>query len=114
MLKKIIAGAVLAMSAVAAFATNGAFVVVNESVEPIKHIFVSPPSRSQYGRTDLLGDRMIPPGSHAVVDPGEVLDSEGQCLLDVIAVGDNGSKWRRQINVCTTTRWTLSGGKYAL
>ena len=114
MLKKIIAGAVLAMSAVAAFATNGAFVVVNNSVEAINSVFVSPPNRSQYGRNDLLGNRMIPPGSQAVVDPGEVIDAEGQCLLDVIAVGVNGSKWVRQFNVCTTTRWTLTGGKYAL
>lgn len=114
MFKKIIAGAVLAVASVAAFATNGAFIITNNSVEAINSVFVSPTNRSQYGRTDLLGNRVIPPGQQTVVDPGETMDAENQCLLDDVAIGVNGSRWEQRINVCTTTRWTLTGGKYGI
>jgi hypothetical protein len=110
-MKKFFISAIIALSAMSANATNGIFRIVNNSVEPIVNVYVSPPNRTQYGKTDLLGERVIYPGNSAVVDPGRVQDSENKCVLDVLALGDNGSKWEMRMNVCEVTTWTLTGGK---
>lgn len=110
-MKKFFVSAIIALSAMSAHASNGIFRIVNNSVEPVVNVFVSPPNRSSYGTTDLLGDRVIYPGNSAVVDPGQVRDSENRCVLDVIALGDNGSRWEKRMNVCEVTTWTLTGGE---
>ena len=93
-MKKFIISALIALSAMSANASN-----------------VSPPNRTSYGTTDLLGANVIFPGEYGIVDPGRVRDSENRCVLDVLALGDNGSKWEQRLNVCELTTWTLTGGK---
>lgn len=110
-MKKFFISALIALSALSANASNGVFRIVNNSVEPIVRVYVSPPNRTSYGTTDLLGDGVIYPGAYGIVDPGRVRDSENRCVLDVLALGDNGSKWEQRLNVCELTTWTLTGGR---
>lgn len=89
-MKKFFISALIALSAMSANASNGVFRIVNKSVEPIVRVYVSPPNRTSYGTTDLLGANVIFPGEYGIVDPGRVWDSENRCVLDVLALGDNG------------------------
>ena len=110
MIKKIIAIGVLSLVSFNTLATTAVFRVINNSSETIVKIVVSPIYRSQYGASDLLGNRLIRPGNSEIVDPGEFSDANNECVLDVLAIGENGGKWSKQIDVCETTTWTLTGG----
>jgi hypothetical protein len=110
-MKKFIIGAVIALATMTASASNGIFRIINNSVETIIRVHVAPPIRSSYGKNDILGSRLINPQESAIVDPGDFSDAENECLLDVMAIGENGSKWEKRFNVCEVTTWTLRGGR---
>lgn len=97
-------------AATSANATRAAFRVYNRSSVAVERIYVAPPSASRYGSTDLLGSQILQPGYNIWVDPGLVPDSNNECVLDVIAIGTNGSKWEKRFDVCSETEWNLLDG----
>ena len=109
MKKIIIATALLALTATSAFATRAGFRVYNRSGQAVQKILVAPTYSSRYGSTDLLGDRILRPGSSIWVDPGLTDDSQNECLLDVIAIGVDGGKWEKRCDVCENSEWNLLG-----
>jgi hypothetical protein len=106
-----VAGVAILASGIVNAGTRAAFRVINESSETVVRIHVAPPSASRYGSTDLLGRSSLPPGYNVMVDPGLVADSNNECVLDVIAIGAEGSKWEKRFDVCVESSWTLIGGK---
>ena len=86
--------------------------IYNRSNIDLVSIYVSPTYRSNYGTRDVLGSGMIHAGYTRRVDV-DVADAEGQCVLDVKAVGSRGT-WKRRINVCTATTWNLYSDEDAL
>ena len=95
-----VAGMAILTSGVVNAGTRAAFRVINESSETVVRIHVAPPSASRYGSTDLLGRSSLPPGFNITVDPGLTADSNNECVLDVIAIGAEGSKWEKRFDVC--------------
>ena len=83
--------------------------IYNRSNIDLVSIYVSPTYRGNYGTHDVLGSGMIHAGYNRRVD-FDVADAEGQCVLDVKAVGARGT-WKRRINVCTATNWNLYGSE---
>lgn len=110
MIKKIIAISLLTAASFNALASAAVMRVINNSSETIVKIVVSPPYRTQYGNTDLLGNKYILPGNSEIVDPGDTTDANNECVLDVLAIGEHGNKWEKRMDVCNTTTWTLTGG----
>lgn len=110
-MNKFLIGAVIALASMTAGASNGVFRIINDSVESFIRVHVAPTSKSKYGRSDILGNRIIAPQNSAIVDPGDYADAENECMLDVLAIGENGSKWEKRFNVCEVTTWTLRGGR---
>lgn len=106
-----VAGVAILTSGIVNAGTRAAFRVINESSETVVRIHVAPPSASRYGSTDLLGRSSLPPGYNIMVDPGLTADSNNECVLDVIAIGAEGSKWEKRFDVCVEPSWTLIGGK---
>jgi hypothetical protein len=80
--------------------------VINNSGTAVVSIHSSPTYRTGYGRIDLLGDLVLRSGYNVHVD-FDTPDAENQCVQDVVARGANGQHWKRRMNVCTTTTWTL-------
>lgn len=109
-MKKTLLIALLCIASTAANATRAGFRVYNRSSEAIQRIHVAPPSARTYGSSDLLGDQILQPGYNIWVDPGLFPDSQNECLLDVIAIGVNGSKWEKRFDVCEESQWNLLGG----
>ena len=110
MFNKILAIVLLSVASINAMASNAMFRVMNNSSEPIAQIVVSPTYRNRHGKTNLLGTKIILPGNSEKVDPGDTTDSKNECLLDVRAIGQYGSKWDKRIDVCDTAIWTIDGG----
>lgn len=109
-MKKIFIGIVAAIILISsAHATRAGFRVYNRSNEAVQRIHVSPPSASNYGSSDLLGNQVLPPGYNIWVDPGQFPDSQNECVLDVIAIGANGGKWQKRFDVCENTEWNPYG-----
>jgi hypothetical protein len=110
MLKQVTMSLLIAACGVAN-ATQARFKVINSSSEPIERILVSPAYSREYGTTNLLGNAVLFSGKQVVVDPGLVPDSDNECLLDVIAIGTQGSRWKKRMDVCMGQDWQLTGGK---
>jgi hypothetical protein len=108
-MKKIFIGIVAAITLISsAHATGAEFRVFNRSNEAVQRIYVSPPSETHYGDKDLLGDQAVHPGHDLLINPWLNKDSQFECVLDVIAIGANGRKWRKQIDVCKfPNSWSL-------
>ena len=109
MIKKFIAISLLTAASFNVFASAAVMRVINNSSETVVKIVVSPTYRNQYGNTDLLGNKYILPGNSEVIDPGDTADANNECVLDVLAISENGSKWEKRMDVCNTTTWTLTG-----
>lgn len=80
--------------------------VVNESSHTIIAIYSSPRYRSSYGDTDLLGRHVLRSGYQVAVD-FNTDDAENECWQDVFAKSSGGQRWRKTMNICRESTWTL-------
>ena len=102
-------GALAASMLTATHATAGArstVKIVNNSSVTVVSVHSSPTYRTVDGRIDLLGQYVLLSGYNIRVD-FNTADAENECVQDVVARGVNGQHWKRRMNVCTTTTWTL-------
>lgn len=89
-----------------AFAYDARVRIVNNSSFDVTEIHVSPTYRDIYGHQDLLGSTILDSGYNMIVN-FDVDDAENRCLLDVEAMGSNGGRWQRRMDVCSATVWNL-------
>jgi hypothetical protein len=81
--------------------------IVNNSSVTVISVHSSPTYRESHGRIDLLGQYVLRSGYNIHVD-FDTADAENECVQDVLAKGEGGQTWRRRMNICTTTTWTLT------
>lgn len=112
-LKSILVASALAIMAFTASAAQDARMrVVNNSSSTVWTIYTSPANSKFYGNTDLLADQqpnglsIIPSGRSAVIN-FDVPDAGDSCLQDIIAKTKTGQTWKRRLNVCEESVWTL-------
>ena len=96
----------LLFAAVAANASIADVRVVNRSSQDVLSIHVSPTYSPYRGIQDVLGAHVIHSGYNMIID-FDVRDAQGQCLLDIEAVGSRSGRWTRRMNVCNIEQWTL-------
>jgi hypothetical protein len=80
--------------------------VINESSRTVVAIHSSPRHRTSYGETDLLGRYTLRSGYQVDVD-FDTRDAENKCWQDVVAKAADGAVWRKSMNICEESRWTL-------
>lgn len=112
-IKSAFVAAALAVLSITANAGQDARVrVVNNSSSTVWTIYTSPANSKFYGNTDLLaaqqpnGLSIIPVGRSAVIN-FDVPDAGDSCLQDIIAKTKSGETWKRRLNVCEESVWTL-------
>lgn len=112
-IKSVLVAAALAVLSLTASAGQDARVrVVNNSSSTVWTIYTSPANSKFYGNVDLLaaqqpnGLSIIPVGRSAVIN-FDVPDAGDSCLQDIIAKTKSGETWKRRLNVCEESVWTL-------
>ena len=81
--------------------------IINESGHTVLSVHTAPTHRTRYGDTDLLGSStVLRPGYQVQVD-FNVPDAENLCLQDVVAMANNGQRWQRRMDICSTSTWRL-------
>ena len=82
--------------------------IINESSQTLVSVYTAPSYRSRYGSADLLGSAtVVRPGYQVRID-FDVDDAENRCVQDVLAVGTNGVRWEKRMDVCAVTTWRLT------
>jgi len=94
-----------ALCAGPALAANMHVLVNNESPTAIVEIHASPIYDDDVG-IDVLYDEIIYAGDDLVVNFNS-RSAHGECLLDVLAIGADGRRWQRRMDVCRQIEWTL-------
>lgn len=79
--------------------------VINKSDYPMIKFQASNTKRKSW-EEDILGDKTLLPGQSVVVN---LDDGSGSCMFDLRAVFEGNRKAeKRNVNVCTTTSWTIN------
>ena len=89
-----------------AAADNMSVRIYNRSSDDLVQLYVSPTYSRYIGNRDLLGSRVLPAGYNMRID-FDVPDAEGQCVLDLVGKTVAAGTWRKRMNVCTSSAWTL-------
>ena len=113
--KFVIAASLAATLATPAFAgTDGRdrrVVVVNSSSQVLRELYASPVTSSNW-EEDLLGSGVLQPGQNirANIDNGS-----NACQYDLkVVMADSREHIRRNVNVCSVSRWTITNGGNSL
>ena len=93
----------LAGSAVPALAQDVQFELINNSRLTLMQFFASP-TYDQYWGNDILGNRVVRPGTSGTVT---IADGQTTCIYDMMFVMEDGQQITGQTDICESARYVL-------